>query len=775
MISPSLRFAGLVGAAVLGLTVGPALHAQVTTVDWTGAVNSNYLTAGNWSTGVVPGTLSDIRLVTAVANTTINLNYTGTGNYTQQIYAIQAGVNLTYTLNLSGTANGMLIYDIVGRGTHPFTTAATGTSTGNASQRLSFYVNLGPYAQINFAGSPASPNPGGSTSGLTYAKVTMVNSSIDASMMPNATGNTLQLGGVSLDRNSWVYSGAYGMTISALCATGEEETWAGHVYQAATATIGTQKWGTGITRVTPTGVVDLPGGMSLRAAGQYLVDGVHNGNITSNNSSGSVIGGTGTINGLVTVGTGTSLAPAGRNAFGTLTVNGNLNLNGALSFELNTQSEYDRLILNGILTPAATSSLNVGVTAAFPLRPGTFRVMTFNSMVGSFGSVSLPSSQGLGASYSIGANYIDIIFTQLAYGTNPLLTNNYLAVANVLDQAVLNGKVSGDLLENLNRQPSIGFFQEVLDQLMPTCYYSWYPAAVTRANTMTQMVSDRLAQRPERVKGSYDTYIMTSRQESSIDASQWADYTNYDTMSILGGVDTVVGQNLTAGGFLQYASTRSDLNQLFSSSTTDSYTGGLYAQYRRGAIEAHAVGFAGTDKYASKRNVERTKVAQWANGSTKGRHLGASIDASYTYKHKWVEVSPNIGFQVVDWAVDGFTEKDAGEVSLRIKSQYEANMAGRVGLRFAQTFPTKRGTIRPFVNIGYRHDFGDETRKIKGEAFGQPISVTVPGTQKSGIRFDSGVDWSIASRVSAQVRYTTETGGAADESVGIHGGVNVSF
>ncbi|MFT3783375.1 MAG: autotransporter outer membrane beta-barrel domain-containing protein [Nibricoccus sp.] len=487
------------------------------------------------------------------------------------------------------------------------------------------------------------------------------------------------------------------------------------------------------------------------------------------------MGGTGTINGLVTINTGTSLGPAGRNAFGTLRVNGDLNLSGALSFELDNQLVYDKLILNGILNAASTSSLNVGITEAFPLRPGIFRVMTFNGMTGSLGSVSLPSSQGLAASYVLGSNYIDIIFSQLAYGTNPLLTGNYSIIASAIDNAVLRSAVPGDLLETLNRQPSIVFFKEVMDELLPTCYYGWYPAAVAHADSTTQVISDRLSQQPERVKGAWDPYVMTRRQESSFDATEMADYTNFDTTSVLAGMDMLIAPKLLAGGFLDYSTTHTDLNQLYSASTTDSVTGGIYGQYRVGEVEIQAIGFAGYDQYDSKRNVERTKLSQWANGSTKGRRLGANVGAAYTRKFKWLDVTPSLGVQVLDWSANGFMETEGKEASLRIKKQYEFNFSGRAGVRFAQTFSIKRGFIRPFVNVGYRHYFNDETRKIKGEAFGEPISVKVPSVQKSAVRFDSGVDWSVANKVTMQVRYTTENGGPSDESVGLSCGVNVAF
>lgn len=768
------------GIAALGLTAILSSHAQVTTNNWVGSVDSNYLNAANWSSGTAPGALSDILLTTSyngtpVTNRVLNLNYTGTGDFTQQIYGIQNGVNRGHTLNLSGTANGRLIYSVVGRGTHPYLTAATSTSTGSSANRLPFYINAGPYTTIIMPGSTGQPSPGSSTSGFTYALFTLTNAIIDGSMIPNGQVN---IGGLTMDAASEVRLGNWGMNVSSNLATGAEELWAGHIYQnpgATGATATTNKWGTGTTRVTATGVVDHPGMFNIRAAQQYLVDGVHNGPIGIDRATSVAIGGTGTINGAVSITSGSSIAPAGRNAVGNFTINGDVSMNGSLSFELFGPAQYDHLQLNGTLTLLAGSSLAVGITDTFPLQPATYRVMNFTGLVGAFGVVTLPSSQGLGASYVMGPNYLDIVFTQLAYGTNPLMTKNYGEIAKTIDAAVLLNKVPGNFLENLNRQPSIIFFKEVLDQLTPTCYYGWYPAAVTRTGSTVSMIEDRLSQKGERVKGSIDAYVMTSRQESSIDQTELADYTNFDTISTFAGVDMLVAPGFTMGGMFEYAKTRTDLNQLNSSSETDSLTLGLYAQARRGAFEVQVAGFGGFDQYESKRNVERTKLAKWANSDTKGQRLGGSMSASYTKKFKWVEVSPNIGGFLLNWSVNEFQEKEGAEANMRILEQKETAYAARVGLRLAQTYTTKRGTIRPFVNLSHQRDFGGETRKIKAELFGAPLTTKVPAIQKSGMRIDFGLDWSLAEKLSAQVRYVTEAGGAADESLGIRGGLNVAF
>ncbi len=65
-------------------------------------------------------------------------------------------------------------------------------------------------------------------------------------------------------------------------------------------------------------------------------------------ASGQTLSGTGTVNGAVTVATGSTLAPG--NSPGTITINGDLIINGTYDFEAQTAAIYDSVIVNGDLT-----------------------------------------------------------------------------------------------------------------------------------------------------------------------------------------------------------------------------------------------------------------------------------------------------------------------------------------------------------------------------------------------------------------------------------------
>jgi uncharacterized protein with beta-barrel porin domain len=796
MIS-SKSYRHLTGTAVLGMAAALTASAQVTVVDWLG-VDSNYLNPANWSNNAVPNGTSGLRFTATPANKLINLNYTAAGNVTYQVNAIRTGVSYGYTFNLSGNQNGWLTYNIVGRGTHPYNTEPTSTSTGNAQNRLSFYMNVGPYTTISLAG--ASTLASGGTSGLIYAEINLMgNSIIDAS---GVLGTSIELGGLNMETGTTLNIGTKRLTIAGATQTGQTALWSGHIVQTNAAAGDTQKWGPGITRVTSTGVVDAPAMWNMRA-GAYLVDGIHNGPIRVN--AGTSVGGSGTINGNMTANLNGSIAPAGRDATGLLTINGNVQSNGTLSFELLSATSFDRLHVNGyfshglITTPVGgvptlgttTSNLAVGLGADFPLQPGTYRVMTFggtqahpitgvvgpNGFIGQFASVALPPSQGLSASYVMGANYLDIVFTQLAFGTNPLLIGNHQRIASHIDWAVLAGTAPGSLLDTLNRQPSIIFLRQVFDELSPTTCQAWFHSAVVRTNSMVQTIDDQLFQdaRMGRRDGTMQTFFQGYRQESSKDADENAAYSNYDTMAALGGFDYAFGEKFVLGGFLNYETTDFDLDVAGGLSSAESITGGAYARHTRGKLVVTGTAFAGTDEYESKRSIVRTRLGTWALAETEGTRYGTSVTAAYDIKMPWFDITPTLGAQWLSWDAKAFRETGSNGANLRVKYQSESSLASRVGFRIARSFDIKAGSLRPFLNVAWQHEFKDGERDLSAELFGGTYSIKAPGIGANGFRVDAGVDWNITKAASLNVRYITEQRGAADESVGVRGGVTVAF
>lgn len=810
------------------------LDAQITAVpaqftDWTGAINSDFFNPGNWSTGIVPNsTDAAIRLPgdPTIANKHIMLTYTGTGDKRIQFYSIQTGASKTYTVEFAGTEAGWLELNPVGKGftfngiignsmgssydiTYP-------ESTGNDTNRLAAYYILNSYSRLTLAGSSAAIRV--AENGLSSGVFTLRgNAEMDLSAAGNlpfitASGTynanrlaRLQIGGLQTDPGTVIYVGTREVNLNSRMATGEVSVMGGLFYGDNTGNAECHVNGY-ITKMT--GIVNFTGdgraSFQIRG-GQYIVDGVHNSNVTV--WSGAAAGGSGIINGSVTVNEGGLFTPGERStaADTPLIVNASsFTLNGNLGFDLVTATVYDRLNLTitgtmsinspaNLLTPGK-ANLVVGMADSFPRMAGTYALMTVTSsgtgaaVVGDFAdsNVSLPLSMSLKPSWSwdIVTNggveqkrTLLVSFEQLPFASPSDLSGKYLKVAQMVDDVFELGTVSDVLFDSLNRQPSIILYKDLLDQLSPSAYQSWFPAAIVRANLLVQNLEDRMYQDAafKRKKHSIQLSLDGYRQESSSAKKPEAAYSNYDTIGSVVGIDYALTEDLIAGGFVGYDKTDIDLDATGGTCDVVSYTMGLKARFNKGDFQVNLIGFYGTDKYSSSRTVALTNLGAWADGDTDGTRLGAAFSLGYKLNTSLFELMPVVGVQWLNWKADAFQEQNASEANLYVYEQSEKSLQGKLGARIARSFTTKHGAIRPFFSYTWLHEFKSDTRTLSADLFGSRLDIDAPGSNASGYRLDLGLDWSATSKLRVELRYHSEYRSAVKESVGLSGGVNYTF
>jgi uncharacterized protein with beta-barrel porin domain len=713
--------------------------------------------------------------------------------------------------------------------------------TAGDNTRISFAADVFKGYTNNGSVKPDTDNiplPSRDTSGFLYAYTTLTgNAVLDGRTMDRwisiASGTGVDPAGTVSYGSSWTRMGSFNVGpdatvylgmgpshVSVGIGNGMEATWEGLVVQdefdpsklpadlyGAELPVGvtrdmltlpegsasTMKWGAGITRVTTTGTTLHPGIFTLRAGG-YVVDGYHRGPIRAN--TGSYLGGKGRIDGNVTIDSSNSITGGDRNGAGKLTITGSVTLNGALSIDLTSwdgqangqdwdgaytdANGWDRIQINGDLTIGTTSSFVVGRSEDFALSAGTFRVLNYTgARTGEFGTVSLPQSQGLAAAWAWVGNNLEITFTQLAYGDNPNLIDNYHGIAVFLDNANAAGGVPSSLFNTLNRQPSVAYFKQVLDQITSISYQAWFPSAVLRASSMVQSVEDRMMQDAGygRAKSSVQTYLQGWRQESSRDADVDAAYSSYDTYAVLVGADYALAENTVAGGYLSYDSTDFTLDNYGSTSTGKGYTFGIYARHNRGAWQFNATAFYGNDDYSTRRNVHETGLGSWLDSDADGSRLGMAVSAAYIYKHPWLEIVPVAGLQWVNWKADAFTETGWAEEGMTstVRAQNETSLQARLGARFTRAFESSRGFIRPYLHMAYVREFNTGRRDMTSDLFGDSLTIKAPGIEGNGMRVDAGVEWQLAKAWRWDLHYTAQYNNACDKSVGVRAGVTFVF
>jgi uncharacterized protein YhjY with autotransporter beta-barrel domain len=860
-------------AAILAiglLSVLTRLPAQLTPVpdhftNWTGNVSSDFFNPDNWSTGIVPdGADVAIRMPgdPGIPYKHIIANYTGIGDKTLQFYSIQSGANKVYTVEFSGNEDGWLIVNPVGKGftfngvigqsmglSHDITYQE---SVGDSSNRLASYYILNSYTKLTLDGSTAAIRV--QESGLSSGVFTLNgNAVMDVSNAGNnpfihASGtysavrtNYLQIGGLQTGAGSYVYVGSREMNLNSRMATGEVSVLGGVFEGVNTGNAQCYLYG---WKTRMTGIVNFTGDgrgrFQIMSNAEYIVDGVHNGNILVN--SGGALGGSGIINGPIIVESGGLFTPGERDTAtdNPLTVNApTFTVNGNLGFDMITHDVYDRLTLNITGTMAingrdvtvvdpetgaesvvnGNANLVIGMAGTFPRKAGAYDVMTVNFLRtydvygavatagvirGDFGkNISFPVSLSLASSaewlteqdgYGETKRTLRISFKQGRFSLDDgrheeqLLRGGRLLVANQIDELYSQGYFDGNtaladtyepLFDQLNRQPSITLYRELLDQLTPTTFQSWFPSAVVRTSSLVQSLEDRMYQDAafKRKKGSFQMYLDGFRHEASHAQDEDIAYSNFNTIGTVVGASYAFGENFVAGGFLSYESTEFDLDTDRGKTDSKSYAFGVNGRYNKGNFQLNLAAFYGFDDYKSKRSTKLTGLGQWSESDTDGSRLGAAASLSYMLNLPWFEVTPIAGIQWLNWKTDAFQERGAGAASLHVYEQDETSLQGKLGIRVARSFGIRKGIIRPYIHYAFLHEFEDAQRTLWYRGLDNPhdMYMDAPGSYGKGYRIDVGLDWNATRNLRIELRYQSEYRTSVNENVGVRAAVNYTF
>jgi len=164
--------------------------------------------------------------------------------------------------------------------------------------------------------------------------------------------------------------------------------------------------------------------------------------------SGQTLGGSGAINGAVTINTGGTLAPGA--SIGTLTMNSNLTFaNGGNKWVVELLgAAADHVDVTGTLTLGDATALEFVFNAANPFKAGTYTLASYGTLSGTFSSASL-GAYSTGVVYGPGAITIQVL-TGLLAGDASLDRNtnalDYVVVSNHynIGSKWAEGDVNGD-------------------------------------------------------------------------------------------------------------------------------------------------------------------------------------------------------------------------------------------------------------------------------------------------------------------------------------------
>lgn len=216
---------------------------------------------------------------------------------------------------------------------------------------------------------------------------------------------------------------------------------------------------------------------------------------------------------------------------------------------------------------------------------------------------------------------------------------------------------------------------------------------------------------------------------------------DHTLVGVSGGVDYRFTPQFTAGFGIGYGRDVTDVDFNGTETRAEAFSLAAYGSYRPvpGFFLDGVAGYS-TMSFDSRRYV--TESGDFAGGSRSGDQLFASLTAGYEYRNDGLLISPYGRLSGSRSTLDAFAETGAGMRNLTYGQQSIDALSSMLGLRFAYSIPTTRGTLTPRGRVEYTHDFEGSSRARLG--YGDlgtlPYILNIQGLSRDHLALGLGLD-----------------------------------
>ena len=576
----------------------------------------------------------------------------------------------------------------------------------------------------------------------------------------NVTSGTTTLTGAN------TYSG--GTTVSGGTLQGSSTSLQGNILnnamvnfeQATDGTYAGVMSGTGSLSKTGAGALTLSGtntysGATLVNGGLLTVNGsIANSAVTL--SSGGRLGGTGTFGSMIV--NGGVLAPG--NSIGTQTVNGNLTMSGASTYEVETDptgSSSDLVQVNGVA--------NLGGQVRHVGESGTYLPFSTYTILSATGGFAGSSFAGVTSDFAF-------LTPSLTYDLNNVYLNlqrnstavadlaqsrNQLATAGALDSLPAGGALQVALLGlKTNEVP------DALNALSGEVYASTAGALLQNS----QAFSNSLLQRSGRLldesqRSALPLWIETQGATRRNDGDSNSAEATQRGGSVAVGGELAMPNDWILGGAFRYGDHRLSVDQLSSHADIDSYSVGLYGRWAQpldgGSLRMTLGGIYGWHSIDAERDIYTTGLRQSLNSdydATSGQvfaELGYAMDMG-----AGIQLEPYAALSWTQVAGDSFTEK-GGNAALHGDSQNNDMTTSTLGLR--SQLPLSNGRFNLDAGLAWQHNYSDVNPDAELNFVGSS-NFTVDGASmgRDKALLDLGASYRIAPAITVRAGYSGQFG-----------------
>jgi len=203
---------------------------------------------------------------------------------------------------------------------------------------------------------------------------------------------------------------------------------------------------------------------------------------------------------------------------------------------------------------------------------------------------------------------------------------------------------------------------------------------------------------------------------------------DFDSWSLVSGLDYRVTDQLVLGLALSYATTKSSIDNNGGDVDLDGFGGSLYGTYYVGDFYLDFLAGAAGKKYDTERNVRYSVAANTAGmtvvdqvfaGDTDATDVNFGLGTGYNLSFGGFAVTPFAHFAYLQSTIDGYTEKQQGQngnagfgLALRVDEQEVKSLASNLGVQLAHAINTSGGVLTPYVRVDWEHEYENDARNI---------------------------------------------------------------
>lgn len=212
------------------------------------------------------------------------------------------------------------------------------------------------------------------------------------------------------------------------------------------------------------------------------------------------------------------------------------------------------------------------------------------------------------------------------------------------------------------------------------------------------------------------------------------------------GADYRLSSDLILGGALGYLTTDLDLLNDGGGLDADGYSLTAYGAWMREALYVEGVVGYGSTSFDLRRHVDLPVPFQGATrfvalGETDGTQWMANLGTG------WEIATGASSFELfgrasyVDAELDGYRERGGGPFDLEIRDQTLDSLLAEAGVSFGYAVSRDWGVLQPVVRAAALHEFGDDSRLVRGSFLGdvQQLEFVVPTEEPDRNFFNLGV------------------------------------